>query len=107
MNASPDLIGIITKYAVATQRRRPIKAREVKTADLEVDFLCIASGIWGAPRSWKPSRCQLFSFFSGFFSALATVAAARATNEIGYAGDTSAATVTVITDSGTTPTCSL
>ena len=44
--------------------------------------------------------------FSGF-SALAVVAAALATNEIGYAGDTSAATVTVITDPGTIPTCSL
>jgi len=36
--------------------------------------------------------------FSLSFSALAIAAAALATNEIGYAGDTSAATVTVIAD---------
>jgi len=61
--------------------------------------------MWGAPRSWVRDTCQCFSFFPGF-SALAVVAA-LATNEIGYAGDTSAATVTLITYPGTTPTCSL
>jgi hypothetical protein len=45
----------------------------------------------------SPVGVNRFHFFPGF-SALAIVAAALATNEIGYAGDTSAATVTVMTD---------
>jgi hypothetical protein len=55
--------------------------------------------MWGVPRSWMPGRCQHFSFISEF-SALAIVAAKLEMNEIGYAGDTPAATVSGITDPG-------
>src|SRR5439155_8474411 len=53
----------------------------------------------GAPRSWMPDRCQCFSFISGFFC-LSCSESHAGVNEIGYAGDTSAATVTGIADPG-------
>src|SRR5206468_9591812 len=46
-NASPDRIGIRMKQAVAAQRRRPTRTRELRKADEEVDFFCMASGRYG------------------------------------------------------------
>ena len=62
--------------------------------------------MWGALVAGCPVGVNIFHLFPGFF-VVAVVPAALATNEIGYAGDTSAATVTLITDPGTTPTPSL
>ena len=62
--------------------------------------------MWGALVADTLKGVNVFHLFPGFF-VLAVAPAALATDEIGYAGDTSAATVTLITDPGTTPLLAL